>query len=136
MARLLAYDINGNVCQFEADAIPSNGNPFVVDTGGAVGKATVGASGTATLNKASGVITTEALSTAAASDFTETLTNSVIKATDLVFVTIQNGTNTGGDPVLGTVTPANGSLVIKVRNDGSSAFNGTLKIGFLRFATQ
>ena len=91
--------------------------------------------GAVTLNAAgSGIITTEALSSAAGSPYTLTLTNNMVAAADLVFATVQNGTNTGGDPYLKTVTPGAGSVVIVVGNTTevvSTALNGTLKIGFL-----
>src|ERR1039458_4476183 len=52
-----------------------------------------------TLNAAgSGVITTESLSSAAGSPYTLTLTNNMVAAADVVLATVQNGTNTGGDP--------------------------------------
>ena len=91
--------------------------------------------GAVTLNAAgSGVITTESLSSAAGSPYTLTLTNNMVAAADVVLATVQNGTNTGGDPHIMAVTPAAGSVVIRVGNDTaavSSALNGTLKIGFL-----
>jgi hypothetical protein len=97
--------------------------------------AATASAGAATLNAAgSGVITTESLSSAAGSPYTLTLTNSMVAAADLVFATVQNGTNTGGDPYIQAVTPAAGSVVIRVGSATttvSSALNGTLKIGFL-----
>lgn len=89
-------------------------------------------SGAATLNNRFGVITSEALTTAQNAIYTLTITNSAIKAGDLVFASVQNGTNTQGTPMIGTVTPANGSVVIQVINKHASAeaLNGTLKIAF------
>jgi len=91
--------------------------------------------GAATLNAAgSGIITTEALSSAAGSPYTLTLTNNMVAAGDLVFATVQNALNTAGNPYIKTVTPAAGSVVIVVGNsteNSSAAFNNTLKIGFL-----
>lgn len=133
MARLLAYNTQGDVVQFEADAIPANGNPLVVDTGGATGKSGTSSAGAVTLNKSAGLITTESVTTAAGSDYTLTITNSKVLASDLVFANVANGSNTGGSPCISTVTPAAGSLVIKVHNAGAAAFNGTLKIGYTRF---
>ena len=133
MARVLGFSPTGDTVQFEVDAVPAAGNPLVLDTGGATGKATVGASGAATLNKQSGFITTEALTTAAGADFTETVANAKITSSDLIFVNVANGTNTGGSPVVSTVACANGSVTIKIHHAGAAAFNGTLKIGFVRF---
>jgi hypothetical protein len=88
--------------------------------------------GAATLNKQSGVITSEALTTTAAGSYTLTLTNSVASAASRVLVSVDNGTNTQGIPVVSTVTPGASSIVIKVFNlHGSQALNGTLKISYL-----
>lgn len=90
--------------------------------------------GAATLNAAgSGIITTEALATAAGSSYTLTLTNNMIGASDLVFATVQYGTSTVGQPYIKRVTPSANQVVIQVGNateESSSVFNGTLKIGF------
>jgi hypothetical protein len=86
----------------------------------------------ATINKQVGLVTTEALATAAGSTYTFTLTNGAIKATSLVFVTVAKGTATTGEPVVQFVTPAAGSAVVLIRNvSAAAALNGTIKIGFL-----
>ena len=101
---------------------------FQLDTGTKTATAVTGA---ATLNKATGKITTEALTTAAGASYTLTLTNSQIAAADTVFVSLANGTNSAGDPVGGRVTPAAGSVTIIVNNrHASAALNGTLVISF------
>lgn len=96
-----------------------------------VGTATA-SSGAATLNDLIGQITTETLTTAQNAIYTLTLTNDKVAAGDLVFVTVADGTNTQGTPMLGGVTPGASSVTIKVINKhaSSEAFNGTLKIGF------
>lgn len=87
--------------------------------------------GAATLNSGYGVVTSEALTTAAGAVYTLTLTNSAIAATDVVLVTVGNGTNTTVGPSLAGVTPAAGSVTIVVRNThASSALNGTIKVAF------
>ena len=85
-----------------------------------------------TINGYIGTITTEALTTAQNAIESITLTNDKIAASDHVYCTVANGTNTQGTPMLGIVTPAAGSCTIKVINKhaSSQAFNGTLKIGF------
>lgn len=94
-------------------------------------KAATATAGAATLDNYSGVITTEALSTAAAGVYTLTLTNPKIKATDIVMVNVANGTNSAGAPTLQTATPSAGSLMIRVANrDAAAAFNGTLLVHF------
>lgn len=90
------------------------------------------AAGAATLNDMLGVVTTEALTTAAAADYTLTLTNSSISATSRVFVQVGNGTNTTLYAVAHSVAVTAGQVVIKVRNAHASvAINGTLTISFL-----
>jgi hypothetical protein len=99
-----------------------------VDTGTKTATAVAGA---ATLNKASGFVTSKALTTAAAGTYVLTLTNSTIAATDLVFTTVQLGTSTTGLPDVTSVKPGAGSVVITVQNAGVTVFNGTIKLGFM-----
>lgn len=90
--------------------------------------------GAATLSKQAGVITSEALTTAGLAAYTLTLTNTVVAAADIVFASIQNGTNTQGTPVVGRTAPGSGSMTIEVRNvHATEAMNGTIKIAFLIF---
>jgi len=90
--------------------------------------------GAATLNGHSGIVTSESLVTAAGADYTLTLTNSEIKngATTICLPWVQNGSNSGGSPSLGRVqSTAAGAITIVVHNSGASAFNGTIKVGFV-----
>ena len=97
-------------------------------TGGGTASATAGA---ATLNNRFGVVTSEAITTAAAAAYTLTITNSAIKATDMVMASVSNGTNTQGITVVSKVTPANGSLVIIVHNlHSAQPLNGTIKVAY------
>lgn len=99
-----------------------------LDTGTKTATAVAGA---ATLNKASGVITSEALTTAAGAAYTLTLTNSTIAAADQVFASVATGTNTTTGLTIGIVTPAAGSATIRVWNrHATDALNGTIKIAF------
>lgn len=94
-----------------------------------VASATAGA---ATLNTPSGVVTSESITTAAGSDYALTITNSVIAATDIVLASVQTGSNTTAGLAVHEVTPASGSVVIKVRNaHASAALNGTIKVSFV-----
>ena len=88
--------------------------------------------GAATLANRFGKITTEALTTAQNANYTLTITNTSVVASDLVMASVANGTNTQGTPIIVRVTPAAGSLVIIVRNahDSAQAFNGTLVVSF------
>lgn len=88
-------------------------------------------SGAATLNQPSGVITSEALTTAAAATYTLVLTNSKIAATDIAQVTLANGTNSAGAPCLTTSTVTDSTLTCIVKNvHVSAALNGTLVFYF------
>jgi hypothetical protein len=101
---------------------------------GAVGstKTASATAGAATLNSPSGVVTSESITTAAAATYTLTLTNSCIAATDIVLVSQGNGTNTQGAPVIQSITPAAGSVVVVVKNvHASQALNGTLTFSFV-----
>jgi hypothetical protein len=110
-----------------ADVTMSAGAEIALDTGTAT--ATTGA---ATLSKQSGVVTSEALTTAAGSSYTLTLTNTLVAATSRVFASVQNGTNTQGELTVTSITPGSGSVAIVVKNShGSQALNGTIKISFL-----
>lgn len=117
-------------------AVAQTGSPAVLRPPGGLaldsGTKTVAAvAGAATLNKLSGVVTSEALTTAAAAVYTLTLTNSVVAAADQVFVSVSYGTNTTGSPQVQTVTPAAGSVVVVIRNAHlSAAFNGTIKVAY------
>jgi hypothetical protein len=96
-------------------------------------KAATATAGAATLNAAAGVITSESLTTAQNLFYTLTLTNSEVAATDAVLVTVANGTNTQGTPMVVTATPGAGSLVVVIQNKHASAqaLNGTLRVSFL-----
>lgn len=104
---------------------------LTIDTGT---KTATAVGGAATLNKTSGKITTESLTTAAAAAYTLTITNSAVAAADIVMASVANGTNSAGIPIVGRVTPAAGSVAILIENQhGSGAFNGTLVISFVVF---
>ena len=105
----------------------TNYSQLAVDTSTATSTA-----GAATINLQTGLITTEALTTAAGATYTMTLTNSAITASSQVFVTVGKGTATTGEPVVQFVTPTTGSCVILIRNvAAAAALNGTIKIGFM-----
>lgn len=98
---------------------------------GSIGTATA-ASGAATLNKVqSGIITTESLSTAAAAEYTLTLTCDMITPNSIVMASAGLKGATTGTPGIGGVTPASGKVTITVTNlHASAAFNGTLEVMF------
>lgn len=102
--------------------------------GGTASCTGTGATSTATLNNRFGKLTTAALTTAAAATHTITLTNSAIAATDQVWASVAFGTATTGQPTIGTITPAAGSLVIQIVNyAAAAAVNGTLVVSYGSF---
>lgn len=102
-----------------------------LDTGTKTATATAGA---VTLSKTSGVITSEAITTAAGATYTLTLTNTKIAATSVVLASVNLGAGTGGTPAIASVTPGAGSVVIVVQNiHASAAFNAAIKIVFAVF---
>jgi hypothetical protein len=95
-------------------------------------KTATATAGAATLNQPSGIITSEALTTAAGATYTLTVTNSTIATTDQVYASVWYGTSTTGRPAITTVTPGSGTITIVVQNiHASAAVNGTLKIAFM-----
>lgn len=114
-----------------ATPAPATFNQLHVDSGAKTATATAGA---ATLNKTAGVITTEALVTAAGATYTLTLTDSAIAATDQVMASVQYGSASAGTPAIAMVDPSAGSLKVVVQNiHASAALNGTLLISFIAF---
>lgn len=90
--------------------------------------------GAATLNNRFGIITSEALTTAAAATYTLTLTNNQVDAGDIVLASVQYGTSTTGTPNVATVTVTQGQIKIVVQNiHASVAVNGTLVISYGAF---
>lgn len=109
-----------------------SGFPVITETLDVDGGTATAAAGAATLNKPAGVITSEALTTAAAGDYTLTLTNSVIAAGDIVLVTLHAGSNTTVPVYLHGVAVSAGSVVAKARNaHATAALNGTLVFHFV-----
>jgi hypothetical protein len=86
---------------------------------------------TATLNTESGLMLTEALTTAAGATYTFQLVNSLILATSPApQVQMHDGTNTGGATQVTSITNAAGTSTVVFTNTGTSAWNGTKVILF------
>ena len=85
-----------------------------------------------TLNKQSGVITTDTLLTVAGAEYSLTLTNSLIAATSKVFVSMTGNNISSGIPMVWAVVPSAGSAIIYLRNIHASAtLNSWVKLSFL-----
>ena len=88
------------------------------------------ASNAGTLSKRMGLITTEALTTAAGVAVTLTITNTLCAITDIIRVWRQGGTSDEGTEIFYAI-PADGSFSILLENrHASSAFDGTFIFGF------
>lgn len=127
------YSADSGLTNWNGDTVTAtgliSGGALQVDTGTKTASATAGA---ATLNKDSGKITTESLTTAAGATYTLTLTSGSITANDLVFASVAFGSASAGMPIVTSVAPASNSVVITILNGhASAAFNGTLKISYL-----
>jgi hypothetical protein len=117
-----------NYVELVVTAVASTG--ATLGAGGGTATAT---SGAATLNALQGIITTEALTTAAGAEYTLTLTNSQIGANDFVLATADAATS-AGTPGIGGCTVTAGQVVITVTNlHAANAFNAAIKIGFRVF---
>jgi hypothetical protein len=86
--------------------------------------------GAATINHQVGVVTTEALTTAAASAYSFTYTNSRIASTSMLVVQLMGGTNTTRGIEIRAI-PGSGSATLSFFNNNvaASALNGTLIFG-------
>lgn len=90
------------------------------------------ASGAVTLHARKGKVTSEALTTATAADYTLTITNKMVRATDMVLASVAYGTTSQGTPVVTRAKCSNGSIQIIVKNDhASNALNGTIIVSFV-----
>lgn len=86
-----------------------------------------------TINRAAGVITTEALTTAAGGTYTCTLTSNKIAAGDMVFGVV-DANGSAGQPSLAsvTVTGGSGTAAFVIQNiHASAALDSAVKIYFL-----
>ena len=88
--------------------------------------------GAATINHQSGIVTTEALTTAAASAYAFTYTDSRILSTSNVIVSLLGGTNTTrGIEVRSVVSAGSAAISFFNNNVAGTALNGTLIFGVL-----
>lgn len=100
------------------------------DTGTATASGTGGTS-TVTLSKQNGVITTDAITTAAGAAHVITVTNTLVAATSRILVTLDKNSS-AGTPVITSVTPGSGSFTVEISNlHASVAVDAALKVHFL-----
>ncbi len=98
---------------------------YATGAGGAVTQATNRTTGV-TLSKLAGTITTNSASLAAEATADFTVTNTTVAVGDVVVVSIQSGSNSGGT-IVSISTVAAGSFVIRVHNGNAAA--GTAETG-------
>lgn len=95
-------------------------------------QAVVAAAGKAVLNGDAGVITTESLTQAAGATYTLTLACNEAQPGSVVLVQPGLGSSTQGQPVVTSIVPTVGKIVIVITNAHATlALNGTLQIGIL-----
>lgn len=92
--------------------------------------AVTASSGAATLSTTYGVVTSEALTTAAGASYTLTLTNTTVTAKSAVQASAFLAAGTAGALQVVSITPAAGSVVIVVKNVGTVALNAAIKVVF------
>ena len=82
-----------------------------------------------TINAGQGIITSPALTTSTV--YSLIVTNSVVSANDIVWIGLQNGTNTATVfAACGLVTVKNGSFSVMISNINTAAHNGTIQLCF------
>lgn len=90
-----------------------------------------GAAGAVTVNKNSGVITTESLATAAASNTTYTVTLAGLTSGDVFLCQISDLSNSVGSPAIRKVVVTTNTATLTIANYSATvAFSGTFKILF------
>lgn len=111
---------------FSANQTMGAGIKLVLDSGTCTSTAAA-----CTLNKQAGIVTSEALTTAAAGTWSLVLTNSLISASSNIIAQATLGSATTGTPLVTKITPGAGSATIVVTNvAATAALNGTILLSF------
>lgn len=100
------------------------------DSGTATAVGTGGTS-TATVSKMAGVITTDAITTAAAAAHVMTITNVGVATGDLIFISQNGGSASTGTPIFSAVASTDTITVTISNKHASAAFNAALIFSFL-----
>lgn len=103
--------------------------PYVAGDGGAVTQATSKSTGV-TINRLCGQITTSNAALAAAAEVSFTVTNSTVKATDVVAVCIASGATAGAYAVTVDAVAA-GSFRVSLSNQSSASKSEALVLNFV-----
>jgi hypothetical protein len=140
----LTYSQLGSSAMVTVDTERAAGNPLTVaatawqiaaHAAPLIKNTATSTAGAATLNTISGMIQTEALTTAAGSTYTMTLTNSLISTANtppspVPQIEMLSFSNTAGSVQINSITNGTGSVVAVFQNVGTAAFNGTFLIPF------
>ncbi len=106
------------------------GGLFNADTGTATATGS-GTSGSATVNKMAGRVTTTSMTTNPVNSYALTISNSTVATGDLIFATI-DALSTSGIPILLRAASGSGTIAISIFNaDTVSSFNGPVVVSFL-----
>jgi hypothetical protein len=106
-----------------------NKNPMYLDAVALDVVSGTSASAAITLNCNAFKITTESLTTAAAAEYTLTMTNNKIGVNSIVIFSVGRGSTTQGTMIAGGATISDGSAVLVMTNThATEALNGTLSI--------
>ena len=116
-------------------AVISDGTNYQVQMGyGGQSICTASGATPQTCNGQRGTVTTNSLSTAAATDASYVINNSSVSSASLVVCSINaySGTlSTNGDPVVTQCVPGSGTITVNVRNvHAANALSGTVAISF------
>lgn len=84
-----------------------------------------------TINAASGLITTAALTTAVDATETFTVNNSFVSPGNVIIATATGNTGSQGMPSVSIDNQASGSFVLNITNVGAAVFNGRIVVSFL-----
>lgn len=131
-AALLPMDVPASQTSYQPETAAVTAFQIAAHTAGLIKNNATSTAGAATLNTKSGLVTTEALTTAAGANYSFVLTNSLIVSASSPIPQVQviDGTNTTGSLQVTSVTNASGTSTFVFTNTGTAALNGTLLIAF------
>ena len=136
LAKVLTETAQHTAVEVFAGGLSVNGGALDLNSGCTiqlpVGSATL-VGNSATLNTIAGIVTTTALTNATTDKVSITITNSNIAAADMVLAWPMNMSAADQAAAVTRIVPGAGSVVLDLRNVGTAAFNGTVKLGYVVF---
>lgn len=129
-AALLPAD-TGSAGGQQPQSVAATAFQVAAHTAGLIANQGTSTAGAVSLSRVSGLITTEALTTAPGANYSFVLTNTLISAAlPTTQVQMLDGTNTAGTMQINSITDGTGTCTIVFENVGSVALNGTKLIAF------